>query len=246
MIIKSFIKEKKGMYKLVFDNNELVVHEDLILKYSLLNKKELNIETIKKLSEENQKYEIYNMALNYINKRLRSKQEIDKYLETKNINLALKEEILNILTKQNYLNDAIYIKAFINDQINMTKNGPLKVRKDLIAKGISEELIDENMFIFTNSLINKRIEQIIEKKRNTNKNKGAYFLKQKILLDLINMGYLKEDVLTILNKMVFKDNLDIYQKEYAKLYKTLSKKYSGIELDYQIKQRLYQKGFRQN
>ena len=35
-----------------------------------------------------------------------------------------------------------------------------------------------------------------------------------------------------------------YQKEYDKLYKKLSRKYEGATLEYKIKEKLYQKGFK--
>ena len=40
------------------------------------------------------------------------------------------------------------------------------------------------------------------------------------------------------------DDNDIYKQEYDKLYRKLSKKYEGKLLEYKIKEKLYQKGFR--
>ena len=40
----------------------------------------------------------------------------------------------------------------------------------------------------------------------------------------------------------FNDTSDIAKREYEKLYKRLSRKYSGKELEYKIKEKLYQKG----
>ena len=42
----------------------------------------------------------------------------------------------------------------------------------------------------------------------------------------------------------FDDDSFIAKKEYDKLYKKYSKKYSDKELDYVIRQKLYQKGFK--
>ena len=46
-----------------------------------------------------------------------------------------------------------------------------------------------------------------------------------------------------LDDVSFNDS-SLREKEYNKLYNKLSKKYSGRELEYRIKQGLYQKGFR--
>ena len=40
----------------------------------------------------------------------------------------------------------------------------------------------------------------------------------------------------------FDNNDDIAKKEYDKLYRKYSRKYSGKELEYKIKEKLYQKG----
>ena len=46
----------------------------------------------------------------------------------------------------------------------------------------------------------------------------------------------------IINDYDYSDNKDLYKKEYDKLYRKLSKKYEGKELEYKINERLYQKG----
>ena len=39
---------------------------------------------------------------------------------------------------------------------------------------------------------------------------------------------------------------NIYKKEYDKVYKRLSRKYSGSELEYKVKQKMYALGFTNN
>ena len=62
--------------------------------------------------------------------------------------------------------------------------------------------------------------------------------------DLINKGFYKEDIMLVLEEFTIKDDKNIYLKEYNKLKNKLSKKYSGEELEYQIKNNLYKKGFK--
>ena len=45
-----------------------------------------------------------------------------------------------------------------------------------------------------------------------------------------------------MSNVEFTDTKDIQKREYDKLYRRLSKKYSGRELEYKIKEKLYQKG----
>ena len=62
--------------------------------------------------------------------------------------------------------------------------------------------------------------------------------------DLQNKGFYKEHINIILNEFNFNDDQDIYEKEYQKQKKKLSRKYSGEELEYRIKINLLKKGFK--
>ena len=68
-------------------------------------------------------------------------------------------------------------------------------------------------------------------------------LKNKILVNLLNKGFYKDDILEVIDNIKV-DDKKIYEKEYKKLYEKYSKKYSGKELEYKIKEKMYQKGFR--
>lgn len=67
-------------------------------------------------------------------------------------------------------------------------------------------------------------------------------LKRKIQAYLLNLGYSNTYINQALNGKKLVDE-DISKQEYQKLYNKLSKKYSGRELEYKIKQKMYQKGF---
>ena len=55
-----------------------------------------------------------------------------------------------------------------------------------------------------------------------------------------------EEISEVISKVIdnynFNDTSAIAKKEYEKLYTRLSRKYSGTELEYKIKEKLYQKG----
>ena len=67
--------------------------------------------------------------------------------------------------------------------------------------------------------------------------------KNKIKQNLINLGY----DLSIINKCLSEYDIDdneIYQKELEKVRSKLSRKYTGKELEYKIKEYMYRKGFK--
>ena len=58
----------------------------------------------------------------------------------------------------------------------------------------------------------------------------------------MNLGYDNALIQEVFLNLVFGDTTDIAKKEYDKIYRRLSRKYSGKELEYKIKEKLYQKG----
>ena len=243
MKINKFTKDKNGMYKLTLDNDILLVHEDLILKYDLLIKKELNDSLREKIEEENLIYVAYNLSIKYLASKARSEKEIYEYLSKKEVDSKVIKECISLLKKNNYINDELFAKAYINDKINLSNDGPYKIRRSLNELGVSDEIIDNNLKIFSYDLEEERVSKIIDKQIKINHNKSAYILKNKIQNNLINLGYSTSIINECLNKVSIKDDSDLKKKEYDKLYKKLSRKYSGNELEYKIKEKMYAKGF---
>lgn len=243
MHIEKYTKLKNGQYKLNFDDDSnCLLHEDLILKYNLLINKEVSKENLQQLQEENLSYVAYGLALDYLKIKMRSKKEIKEYLLKKEVKETLIDDAINILTNQGYLNDESYCKAFINDKINLTSDGPYKIKENLIKLGIKEDIINNKIETFTKELELERIDKLINKLVKANHNKSEYALKRKIVEHLTILGYTKSLVISEVEKINIEDD-DIKEKEYKKIYDKLSKKYTGKELEYKIKQKLYQKGF---
>ena len=243
MKITKFIKDKGNKYKVIIDNEEYLLYDDVIVKYSLGLKNDINDELFKEIIKYNDSMKYYYLTLKYISNRLRCKKEIIDYLSKKEVDKDIIEFVIDKLTSDGYLNEYVYLKSFINDSFNLSDDGPLKIKSKLLKLDFYEESIDEVLdSILTNIDLDKRITNIIDKKIRVNNNKGKYYLKRKILLDLTNLGYNKETILDCLNSVSIDDS-DILKKEREKAIKKYSKKYSGYELDSKVNSYLYRKGF---
>lgn len=243
MKIKKFTKLKNGMYNITLENFEFKIHEDLILKYNLLLTKDVTEEDIENLEKENTKYEVYEIALKELKKRLRSKKELRNILEKKQISMEYIDNCIELLTEQGYLSDDIYAQSYVHDKILLSSDGPLKIKKELLNHEISEDVIQKYLINFTKEIEEEKITKIIERHKKSNKkSKIAFQTKMKQYL-ANNLGFHSHVVDSLLSNLDIDDS-NSYQKEYDKLYKKLSRKYEGATLEYKIKEKLYQKGFK--
>ena len=245
MKIEKFKKRPNGLYTIYLDNfNSYDFYEEIILKYELLITKTIEEDELNKIIKDNKNYESYYQALKLLKKTMKTKQEVIKYLKEKdytkeNIDLSIK-----MLEKQGYINDKNYAKSYVHNSIITTTKGPKKIINELEKKGIKEEEYQEALEEYTESLEKEKIEKLISKKIKSNHNKSAKILKQKLLQDLTNNGYNQKIIKDVLNSISIKDNDEIARKEYQKYYNKLSKKYSGKELEYKLKQKMYSLGFK--
>ena len=243
MKIEKFKYLGNSKYEIIINGETFIIYEDIILKYNLLSKKDITNEEIKKLNEENKYYVCYYEVLKYLKNKLRSEKEVRLYLNKKEVNKNTIAKIINQLKKEHLIDDFRYAQCYINDCINLTNNGPLKVIRFLEEKGISKTNINLNICTFTKDIQEEKIKKYINKQIALNKNKSSLMLKNKILNNLIYMGFNKEYVLLYLENVKINDS-KLYEIEYKKLYDKLSKKYSGYELEQKIKQKLYIKGLK--
>lgn len=245
MKIEKFKKLKRGQYQLILtDNTTIKIHEDLILKHNLLITKTIDESLKNELIDENQLYIAYDNALNYLTKKIRSINEMKSYLTKQMYDEQTIIIVINRLISEKYLDDEKYINYFINDKINLSNDGPLKIKKELEQKEINNELIKKYIKKFNKSVQEEKIKKIILKQIKLNHNKSSILLKTKILHYLIDLGYEKSIINEMLDKTYNYDDEEIKNKEYEKIYKKLSQKYSGYELEQRVKKKMYEKGFR--
>lgn len=242
MKIEKFIKDSTNKYKLIIDGETFKLYDDVILKFQLIMKEDITQKELDEVLDYNEKLTSYYDSIRYLNKKMRSEKEIREYLKKKFVSNENIDLTIEKLKNNNFINEDIYIKSYINDQINLTNNGPHKIINNLIKLGITEEKIYEKMSLIDSSIWNEKIDKYIDKKIRVNHKNSKTMLKMKIVNELINLGYEKEMILNNLSNYDIIDK-DIYKSEYEKAKKTLEKKYSGYELDKKIKERLYRKGF---
>lgn len=217
MQITKYKKIGKNKYNIYFNDNMINIYEDIIFKYDLLLKKEIDIETLDKLIDDNKYYEAYYLLLNYIEIKMRNKKELTNYLKRKNIEDKYIDFAINKIEQLGLLNDKKYIECFINDKINLTSDGPYKIKRCLIDSGFNENNIDEYLNTFSDEIWSSKLDKIINKKLISLKNKSYYAIINKLKIDLFNLGYDKSMIEDKLSNIEY--NNDNIKKEYNKAIK---------------------------
>ena len=243
MKIIKYRKGSKGLYKVELeDGRVLSLYEEVILKYELLLKREVYLEELEDIRKYNQEYEVYNVALDSIKSRFKSVYDIREFLIKKEYPLDMIDIAIEKLLKQGYLNDRSFAKSYINNQMITTTKGPNKIKKELLEHRVDGNIIDDELVVFEEDIQLEKIEKVANKLLKSNHSRGGVVLKRKIINDLIMLGYDNYLINRVIDIVDFSTNKDIVKKEYDKLYKRLGRKYSGAELEYKIKEKLYQKG----
>ena len=243
MKILKYTKLKSNQYKLLLDNDlEIKLYDDVIVKYDLIRNKELDDKKLEEITNYNNELEAYYKAIKFITTRLRTEKEIYKKLSNDYDNKIINKTIKK-LKEEKYLNNDIYLKCYVDDQVLLNNIGPNKIKDNLLKLGLYEEDINNYLEGISREVWIEKLEKIINKKIKSNHSYSTNKLKEKLLYDLSREGFYKNMIEEVIDKSTFNNDNNLLEKEYDKLYNKLSKKYESKELEYQIKNKLLQKGF---
>lgn len=242
MKIDKIIKLKNNRYKIIIDGDALITFDNVLLENNLLYKKEIDVDIYNNIIKDTEYYDIYNKTVKYILKKRRSEKEIKNYLIKLNLDDINIHKIILKLKDVNLINDIEYCKAFINDKVYLSKNGINKIKMELLEQNIPIEVIEKELNNIDINIFNSRLEKMIIKKIKTNRKYSNYQLRQKILNEMINLGYNKDIIINILDTNIVSD-FCIIEKEFDKLYNKLINKYEQKDVFIKLKQKLLLKGF---
>ena len=243
MKIISYKKIKQNKYEVTLSNNESVLlYDDIILKYELLTKNEIDNQKLKEIILDNSKYDVYYAMLKDISKKFRTEKELrTKFKDYDNevVDYAIKR-----LKNEKYLNNELYIRAYINDAINLKLIGPNKIINNLLNLGFEKSEIEEYLEVIDNEIWLDKINKLIKKEINSNHAYSGNVLKMRIQNKISNLGFELNMISKLINNYDFNLSREKKLKEKEKALKKYSKKYSGFLLEQKLNNYLYQKGLK--
>ena len=204
MKIEKYELTKKNIYNVYLSNGEVLeLNGKVITDNELLIKKDIDNELYDKLKRDNTICILVDTSVKYIDRRLRSINELRDYLKNKEEDTIIIEEVIDKLIDYKYLDDDRFTKAFIKDKLNFTNWGDYKIKNELKRLGVNEEIIYNNMTSIYDNIFYERINKIIDKYISINKKYSGIKLKNKIYNHLLTLGYSKEKVISIINNYNF-------------------------------------------
>ena len=217
MKITKFKKVGRNKYKVFFNNTDLILYEDIILKYDLLIKSDIDTDLLDKIILENRDYEVYDLALSYIEVKMRNRRELYKYLINKGFEEEIVNKTLNKIEDLGLLDKKSYITAFINDKVNLSNDGPYKIKNALLDLDFDEKDIDDYLYTIDREVWSNKFDKLIDKKKSLMKNKSYFMFINKIKNDLFNLGYDKDMIDEKLSKIEYENGA--IDKDYQKCFK---------------------------
>jgi len=244
MKVTKIKKTPSGKYKLLFDNQtNITTYDEVILKNNLLYQQDIDFDTLNKINIDTKYWDNYVKVLKYITFRLRSKKEINDYCDKLNLLPEEKQAIIKAMIDNGMINDNQFTKAFIADKINFSSLGPYRIKQELLQHDIDNDTIDNYLSLIDINIIKDKINKYISKKIKNNNKYSNYILHQKLYSQLLELGFDSSMINECLDEQLTGNNNAALEKEYNKVYNSLKRKYTGEELNYRLKNKLYQKGF---
>ena len=164
MKIEKYELTKKNIYNVYLSNGEVLeLNGKVITDNELLIKKDIDNELYDKLKRDNTICMLMDTSVKYIDRRLRSINELRDYLKNKEEDTIIIEEVIDKLIDYKYLDDDRFTKAYIKDKMAFTSKGDYKIRMELSNLGIDNGIIDNNILMIDNAMLFNKMKKIIDK-----------------------------------------------------------------------------------
>lgn len=238
------LKWKKGKgktYLLCLDNKkEIPFLEEFVIQERLLFYKEVTADLLNEWIDKNNLGVGYRLALNYLDKKMRTKKEVYKFLKEKETAEKIILKVIERLEQEGYLDEEKYINAFLHDAMVLSLDGPLKIARDLAKVGIE----DTSFFADVKDEVwEDRMAKLATKKLAKKTKDSGAMLKQKLATFLYSHGYDYEFSKSFIQNLPVEEDLDNLRKEKEQYFKKYASKYEEPKLSWVVKGKLQSKGY---
>ncbi|MFN3478055.1 MAG: regulatory protein RecX [bacterium] len=198
MILLHYKQNGKYVF-LFFENNiSLKIRYETFIKFNLSVNLSVDEENLQKIKNDSDIYDIKDIVFDLLSRRLHSKDELRKKLLKKKFHLALINDTLDYLEKNNFIDEKKFIEQYIKHLSNK-KYSKIQIITKLREKGIANHNITDMMdkyYSENNDSHNAKI--LALKKLNSLQNISTLSQKQKIFQFLYRKGF----EIDLINKII--------------------------------------------
>lgn len=192
------------------DGREILSYIDFIVKFKVKVGKQLTEEQIKEMKSESEVILAKEIAYRFISYKPRTLKEVSDKLKAKGFQSDLVSKVVEELRNYGFINDLEYARNFVLNRSRSKTLGELALRRELLSKGISSEIVDdvlserENLideFEIALDLAQGKLKQIKSLKK---RKKGRDEYKRRIYEFLLRRGFKFETINRVMRE-VFDD-----------------------------------------
>lgn len=221
------------------------VDEAVLIKFGLKKGMDLDDFLYTEICYEDDIRKSYNLALQYLARRMRSEFEVRQYLMEKNVDPPIIQEVILRLYNYKFLDDEQYAYSYVRTQMNTTDKGAILIKRELKDKGISTELIEKAIGLYSFDDQLETAKKLCEKTSSRNTKSSERALKQKLEQMLIRKGFdydIISEAVSEATAGLMNDEMDALKFQAEKLHKKYQNEI-GYEYERKMKQALFRKGF---
>lgn len=183
--------KSKEVFEVVFeDETKLLLNYNIFEKYKVSADMDFSENEILEMKYFSDIERAKSRAINYISGKLKTKYEVRLKLKENGFAEDVIDEVLDILEKEEYLNDKVYCEIFIEDKKKLNGYGKNKIKSLLIQKGISKNIFEDflNEFEYDEEFDNA-LKMGIKKLELLSNEEDNFKKKQKIINYLTYRGF---------------------------------------------------------
>lgn len=223
------------------------VDEEVLIQYNLRKGLELDEVMIEKLLQEDALQKSYAQVIGYLGYRMRTKKEIFDYLVKREVEDEHIKQIMEKLTARELIDDQEFSSSFVRSRIQTTTKGPVLVKQELQAKGVTALIADEAVKQYDYGIQYEKAKKIAEKRLNRKSRHSIQKQQQQLRANLMRNGFTQDVIKDVLADSLVKDvdgEREALNYQGEKLLRRHGDKLSGYELKNKLKESLYRQGFK--
>ena len=195
-------KNKNRVNVFIDEEFKFACDEELVYRYKLIKGNKVDVKRIEEIAEEDNFIKGKNYAFRIIEKSYKTRRQVEDKLKDRGYDEKLIKRIMNLLEEYNLIDDKVYVKAYIKD--NLSKQGKMKLLYNLKSKGIKDEIILNELQNISDNSLEEAAYKVAEKKYSLLKKREAdnFKLTQKLSSFLLSRGYEHEIIKRVTRRLL--------------------------------------------